>query len=150
MYTRPKLTDGNWFHIFLCLRCNVKMLRRFFTRSKTDRKLNCSRALRRCLKIYETGNIQPMKWSGLKIGPTREEAFRNSAPDDQWTTRRCNCHFTYEYVCGTTEVHKQGTPEVHFTSRGCITYVPGTPAVKCAPPECPVAVQFPLCFTSYE
>jgi hypothetical protein len=28
----------------------------------------------------------------------------------------CNCHFTY--VCGTTEVHKQGTPEVLF-------YVPG-------------------------
>ncbi len=64
--------------------------------------------------------------------------------------RRCNCHFTY--VCGTTEVHKQGTPEVHFYVLGVhyILYVLGTPAVKSAPPESPVAVQFPLCFTSYE
>ncbi len=41
--------------------------------------------------------------------------------------RRCSYRFTY--VCGTTEVHKQGTPEVLFTSRRCITYVSGTPAV---------------------
>jgi hypothetical protein len=33
------------------------------------------------------------------------------------------------YVCGTMEVHKQGTPEVHFTFQRCITYVRGTPAV---------------------
>jgi hypothetical protein len=32
-------------------------------------------------KSYDTGNIQPMKRSGLKIGPTREETLRNSAPD---------------------------------------------------------------------
>ncbi len=30
--------------------------------------------------------------------------------------------------------------------RRCITYVRGTPAVYSAPPECPVAVQFPLYF----
>jgi hypothetical protein len=35
--------------------------------------------------------------------------------------------FTYE--CGTMEVQKQGTPEVHFMSRRCFTYVHGTPAV---------------------
>ncbi len=29
---------------------------------------------------------------------------------------------------------------------GCITYVRGTPAVYSAPPECPVAVQLPVCF----
>jgi hypothetical protein len=28
---------------------------------KTERNLNCNRALRRCRKICETGNIQPMK-----------------------------------------------------------------------------------------
>jgi hypothetical protein len=28
---------------------------------KTERKLNCNRALQRCRKICETGNIQPMK-----------------------------------------------------------------------------------------
>ena len=52
----------------------------------------------------------------------------------------------FTYVSGTTEVHKWGTPEVHFMPRRCITYVRGTPAVYSAPPECPVAVQFPLCF----
>jgi hypothetical protein len=144
--------DGNWFHIFLCLCCNDTIFKRFFTRSKTERKLNCSRALRRCRKIYEIGNIQPMIWSGLKIGPTREEASRNSAPNDQWTPRvpdmRCNCHFIS--VCGTTKVHKQGTLEVHFTSRGCLPYVPGVLVVQSAPTECPAAVQFPLCFTSCE
>jgi hypothetical protein len=32
-------------------------------------KLNCNRALQRSGKICETGNIQPMKLSGLTIGP---------------------------------------------------------------------------------
>jgi hypothetical protein len=41
--------------------------------------------------------------------------------------RRCNYRFTS--VCGTSEVHKQGTPEVLFTSQRCIAYVHGTPAV---------------------
>ncbi len=49
-------------------------------------------------------------------------------------------------VCGTTEVLEQGTPEVLFTSQRRITYVRGTPAVLSAPPDSPVAVQFPLCF----
>jgi hypothetical protein len=79
----PKLIDGNWFHIFLRLLCNVPICKRFFIKSKAERKLNYGRALRRCRKIYETGNIKPMKLSGLKIGPTREDASRNSAPDDQ-------------------------------------------------------------------
>ncbi len=35
----------------------------------------------------------------------------------------------FTYVFGTTEVHKQGTLEVLFTSQMCITYVHGTPAV---------------------
>jgi hypothetical protein len=34
---------------------------------KTERKLNCNRAHRRCRKICETGNGQPMKQSGLKM-----------------------------------------------------------------------------------
>jgi hypothetical protein len=47
--------------------------------------LNCSRALQRCRKIYETGNIQPMNLSGLKIGPTKDDASWNSALDDLGT-----------------------------------------------------------------
>jgi hypothetical protein len=35
----------------------------------------------------------------------------------------------FAYVHGTMEDHKQGTQEVHFMSRRCITYVCGTPAV---------------------
>jgi hypothetical protein len=48
-------------------------------------KLNFNRALQRCGKICETGNIQPMKLPGLTIGATREEASRNSAPEVQLT-----------------------------------------------------------------
>jgi hypothetical protein len=48
---------------------------------KSERILNCSRAHRRCRKICKTGNIEPMKFSGFKIGPIREEAARNSAPE---------------------------------------------------------------------
>jgi hypothetical protein len=50
---------------------------------KAERKLNCSRAHRRCSKICKTGNMQPMKKYGLKTGPTREEALRNSALEVQ-------------------------------------------------------------------
>jgi hypothetical protein len=39
------------------------------------------------------------------------------------------CSYCFTYVCGTMEVHKQGTLEVLFMSRRCITYVHGTPAV---------------------
>jgi hypothetical protein len=66
----------------MCLRYYITNFKRLFSRSKTERKFNCSRALWRSLNIYETGNNQPMKLSGLKIGPTREEASRNSAPGD--------------------------------------------------------------------
>jgi hypothetical protein len=54
-----------------------------YSQEVTERKLNCSRAFRMCRKIYETGNIQPMKLPGLIIGPTREETERNSALDVQ-------------------------------------------------------------------
>ncbi len=47
--------------------------------------MNFNRALQRCGKICETGNIQPMKLPGLTIGATREEASRNSAPEVQLT-----------------------------------------------------------------
>jgi hypothetical protein len=51
-------------------------------------------------KIYETGNIQPMKLSGLKIGLTREEALMNSALDVQGTTRvpDTEVHLQF-YIC---------------------------------------------------
>ncbi len=110
--------------------------------------MNCSRAHRKCRKICKTGNIEPMKSVGLKMDQP-EKRLRGiqlqkftELPECQ--IRRCNYRFTY--VCGTTEVHKQGTPEVLFTSRSCITYIHSTPAVKFAPPERPVAVQFSLCF----
>jgi hypothetical protein len=76
----PKLTDGNCFNIFLNLHCNAITFKRLFTRSKHWEEIECSKALRRYRENYETGNIQPIKGSGLKIGPTREEAKRNSAP----------------------------------------------------------------------
>jgi hypothetical protein len=50
------------------------------------------------------------------------------------------------YVCCTTEVHKRGTLQIHFTLRSFISYVlvPGIPWVSTKPPLCQVAVQFPL------
>jgi hypothetical protein len=50
---------------------------------KTERKFNCSRAHLKYGKIYKTGNIQPIKKSGLKTGPIREDALRNSALEVQ-------------------------------------------------------------------
>ncbi len=116
--------DGNWFHIFLCLYCNDTIFKRFFTRSKTERKLNCSRALRRCRKIYETGNIQPVIWSGLKIGPTREEASRNSAPNDQWTPRVPDTEVQLLFYIRVW--HYESSQAGHT---GSSFYVPGVPSI---------------------
>jgi hypothetical protein len=63
-----------------------------------------------------------------------------------WSAKYGGAFTVFTDVCGTTEVLEQGTSEVLFTSRRCITYVQGTLAVLSAPPERPVAVQFPLCF----
>jgi hypothetical protein len=71
------------FTIFCSSITAVRFFKVYSLAVKTERKLNCSRALRRSRKICETGNIQPMKLSGLTIGPTREEASRNSAPEFQ-------------------------------------------------------------------
>ncbi len=58
-----------------------------------------------------------------------EEASRNSAAEVQWTSvvPDTEVQLRFTYVCGTTKVQKQGTPEVLFTSRRCITFVHGTP-----------------------
>ncbi len=79
-------------------------------------------------KNDETGYIQPIKLSGIKIGPIKEEALRNQLQTsvNLWSSRYRGSIAVFTYVCGTTEVHKQGTPEVHFTSWKCISYVHGT------------------------
>jgi hypothetical protein len=66
-----------------------------------------------------------MKLSGLKIGPTREEPSTNSALGiSELPSARYGGAIAMLHVCGTSEVHKQGAPEVHFTSQRCMTYVP--------------------------
>jgi hypothetical protein len=57
----------------------VRFFKVYSQEVKTERILNCIRALQRCRKICETRNIQPMKLTGLTTGPAREEASRNSA-----------------------------------------------------------------------
>jgi hypothetical protein len=82
-------------------------------------------------------------WTNQRRG--KEELSSGSSVNPR-SARYRGAIAVFTYVPGTMEVHKQGTSEVHFMSRRCITYVRGTPAVYFAPPECPVAVQFPLCF----
>ncbi len=58
--------DGNQFNIFLSLHCNDIICK---NREGTELQQGTPEVR----KIYETGYIQPMKRSGLKIGPTSEE-----------------------------------------------------------------------------
>jgi hypothetical protein len=87
--------------------------------------------------------IRINNWTNQRRG--NEELISGSSVNPQ-SARYGGAITVFTYVCGNMEVHKQGTPEVHFTFRRCITYVCGTPAVSSAPPEYPVAVQFLLCF----
>jgi hypothetical protein len=57
----------------LSLDCNDIIFKRLFTRSKNREETELQQGTPEVRKIYETGYIQPMKWSGLKIGPTSEE-----------------------------------------------------------------------------
>jgi hypothetical protein len=97
--------------------------------------------------MFKTGNIEPMKSAGLKMDqPEKRLRGIQRRKFTELPARYGDAITVFTYVCGTTEVHKQGTQEVLFMSRRCITYVHGTPAVKFAPPEWPFAVQFSLCF----
>jgi hypothetical protein len=61
----------------------LQFLKDYSQEVKKERKLNCSRAHWWCRKIYETGKYSANQMIRIKIGPTREEASNNSAPDVQ-------------------------------------------------------------------
>jgi hypothetical protein len=87
--------------------------------------------------------IRINNWPNQRRGT---EKLSSGSSVNPWSARYGGEITVFTYVCGTMEVHKQGTLEVHFTSWRYITYVRGTPAVQSAPPECPVVVQFLPCF----
>ncbi len=98
---------------------------------KTVMKLNCNRGLRRYGKNYETGNtankmIRVKNWTNQRRG---FEEFSSGHSVNLRSARYRGAIAVLTYVCDTMEVYKQGTPEVHFTSRRCISYVRGTPVV---------------------
>jgi hypothetical protein len=70
--------------------------------------------------------IKIKNWTNQRRG---SEEFSSGSSLNFWSARYIGAITVFTYVCGTTEVHKQGTPEVLFKSRRCITYVHGTPAV---------------------
>jgi hypothetical protein len=69
-----------------------------------------------CIKNPPNWKFQPTKLS-LFIGPTREEAARNSAPAVELTGDR------YGGIGIATAVHNQGNLEALLTFQKCITYV---------------------------
>jgi hypothetical protein len=70
--------------------------------------------------------IRIQNWSNQRRGL---EEFSSRSSVNFRSARYGGAITVFTYVCGTTEVHKQGTPEVLFTSWRCITYVHGTSAV---------------------
>jgi hypothetical protein len=110
--------------------------------------LNCSRAHRRCRKICETGNIEPMKSPGLNMDQPEKRLrgiqLRKFTELPECQIRRCNYRF---YICVallkfTSRAHRK----FFLRPRGALHMYMALKAVKFAPPECPVAVQFSLCF----
>ncbi len=73
-------------------------------------------------------NLRNWKYAGneiirIKNGPTREEALRNSAAESSVNFRSARyggAITVFTYVCGTMEVHKQGTPEVLLRPGGAL------------------------------
>jgi hypothetical protein len=67
---------------------------------KSERKLNCNRAHRRCRKICKTGNIEPMKSAGLKMDQPEKRLrgiqLRKFTELPECQIRRCNNRF---YIC---------------------------------------------------
>jgi hypothetical protein len=71
-----------------------------------------SRAQRLHNNVCQIWNLQLSRLAGFRIGPTREEVARNSAPAIQSTleqlTQRDHCRL---YICvGPSAVQKRGTP----------------------------------------
>jgi hypothetical protein len=67
---------------------------------KADRKLNCNRAHRRCRKVCETGNVQPMYQSGLQMHQPEKRLsgiqLRKFSELLECQIQRCNYRF---YIC---------------------------------------------------
>jgi hypothetical protein len=70
--------------------------------------------------------IRINNWTNQRRG---NEELSSGSSVNPWSARYGGAITVFTYVCGTMEVHKQGTPEVHFKFWRCITYVHGTPAV---------------------
>jgi hypothetical protein len=69
---------------FFCVSVETIRISKVYSQEvKAERKLNCNRAHRRCIKICKTGNVQPMKKIRIKNAPIREDTSRNSAPEVQ-------------------------------------------------------------------
>jgi hypothetical protein len=90
---------------------------------KAERKLNCNRAHQRCRKICGTGNVQPMKQSGLKMHQPEKRLrgihLRKFSELPECQIQRCNCCF---YICvwhyGSSQAGHTGSSfsvlEVHY------------------------------------
>jgi hypothetical protein len=75
---------------------------------------------------YSTNEIIRINnWTNQRRG---FEEFSSGSSVNPWCARYIGAIAVFTSMCGTME-KKQGTPEVHFTSRRCITYVCGTLAV---------------------
>jgi hypothetical protein len=92
------------------------------------RKLNSSRAHQRYRKIYKTG-VAPneiIRIKKLDQSEKRLRGIRLTNSVNPQSTRYIGANTGFTYVCGTTEVHRHGTPEVLFTAQRCIRHVNGT------------------------
>ncbi len=109
--------DGDWFHIFLSLHCNASIFKRLFTRSKKREEIELSQGTPEVQKNlrnwkYSANEITRINnWTNQKRG---FKEFSSGCSVNSQSARYGGAIAVFTYVCGTTEVHKQGTLEVHL------------------------------------
>ncbi len=84
-----------------------------------------------------------MKWSGLKIGPTREEVLRNLAPDEQWTPRVPDTEVQLPFYI---YVWHYGSSQARHT--GSSFYVPGVVYICTQHSSCLICTSGVYCCSS--
>ncbi len=103
-----------------------------FTRSKSREEIELQQGtpeVQKYLQNWQCAANENNQYQKCTNQRRRFEEFSSGSSVNFRSARYRGAITVFTYVCGTMEVHKQGTPEVHFTSRRCNTYVHGTPAI---------------------
>ncbi len=123
----------------MSLCCNATILKRLVTRSKIREEIELQQGTPEVQKNLQNWKCLANEIINIKNWTNRRRGFVEFSSGCSGNLRSARSRVAiadFRYVCGTSEVHKQGTPEVHlcpvgvldmYMAPGCLICTSGVP-----------------------